>query len=147
MAKPSQIYLAEGVSNMKKLLALLLLSVLVVLAQIGAQLNGTVIDPQGAVIPGATVDVLNVDTGQVLKTTTNDRGEWILAGMTAATYRVTVTASGFAKTTLENAGVPLTVNAKLEVGSTSERIKHLVIPGILGPERLHRSILLGGTTK
>ncbi len=91
-----------------------------------AQLNGAVTDPQGAVVPAAQIEVLNVDTGQVFKTVANDHGEWLLPGMQAATYRVTVTAPGFSKTVLNaatmHAGIPLTVNAKLEVGSLTETV-------------------------
>ncbi len=91
-----------------------------------AQLNGNVTDPQGSLVPGAQIEVLNVDTGQVFKAVTNEHGEWLLAGMQAATYRVTVVAPGFSKELLNDAvmhaGVPLTVNAKLEVGAITETV-------------------------
>jgi len=91
-----------------------------------AQLNGTVTDPQGSVVPAAQIEVLNVGTGQLLKTQTNEHGEWLLPGMQAATYRVTVTAAGFEKEVLNDAemhaGVPLTVNAKLTVGAVTESV-------------------------
>jgi len=105
----------------------LLLGVVVVFAQGDvAQMNGTVNDPQGAAVPMAQIEALNVGTGQVFKTLTNQQGEWNLPGMQPATYRVTVTAPGFAKAVLNDAtmhaGVPLTVNAKLEVGSVTETV-------------------------
>ncbi|MEI9976124.1 MAG: carboxypeptidase-like regulatory domain-containing protein [Ignavibacteriota bacterium] len=69
---------------------------------------------------------MNVDTTTVYKTMTNEKGEWSLPGMTAATYRVSITASGFAKSVMTDAamhaGVPMTVNAKLEVGAVSETV-------------------------
>jgi hypothetical protein len=89
-----------------------------------APISGVVTDPQGAVIPGAQIEVLNVDTGLVLKATTSERGEWVLPGMSSGTYRVTVTMAGFKKATLSditmNAGIPVAANAKLEIGQTSE---------------------------
>ncbi len=115
---------------MKRLLTVLLLvmcSLTLVYAQGDvAQINGLVTDPQGSVVPGAQIEVMNVDTGQVYRTTTNEHGEWLLNGMGAATYRVIVSANGFAKAQLNDApmhaGVPLTVNAKLEVGSLTETV-------------------------
>jgi hypothetical protein len=107
--------------------AFLLLLAPVVLAQGDvAQLNGTVTDPHGAAVPHAHVVVLNADTGQAVETSANDRGEWALAGMQAATYRVTVSAPGFSNavvgSAVMHAGVPLTVNTKLEIGSVSETV-------------------------
>jgi hypothetical protein len=105
----------------------LLLSALVIFAQGDvAQLNGTVVDPQGSAVPTAQIEVLNVNTGQIFKTVTNERGEWNLPGMAPANYRVTVSAPGFSRTVLNDAtmhaGVPLTVNAKLAVGSVTETV-------------------------
>src|SRR5262249_50613669 len=81
----------------------------------------------GAAVPGAQAEVVNVDTGLSLKAITNERGEWVLLSMPAATYRVTVAAQGFKKAAkdniLMNAGVPVTVNMSLELGQTSETIE------------------------
>ena len=78
-----------------KFFALASLSMAAMLAQGDvAQLNGTVTDPHGAAVPNAHIVVLNVDTGQVVEATANDHGEWLLPGMQAATYRVTVSAPG-----------------------------------------------------
>jgi hypothetical protein len=115
---------------MNRLLAcsiFLLLGATVVFAQGDvAQLNGTVTDPNGAAVPRAHIVVLNIGTGQVAETTTNAQGEWLLPGMQAATYRVTVSAQGFSNTVVPNAvmnaGVPLTVNTKLEVGAVTETV-------------------------
>ncbi len=91
-----------------------------------APINGTVVDPQGGAVPGVTVEVLNMDTQLLLKAVTNERGEWVLPGMSAGTYRVSVTALGFKKATVNdvsmNAGVPVTVNLKLEIGDVSETV-------------------------
>src|SRR6185369_3747780 len=92
-----------------------------------ATLEGQVQDVQGAVIPRAELVVTNVDTGQTYKTVSDEKGHWVLASMPAATYRVTGSAQGFRKTTVENAkldaGVPATVNLTLELGSVTETIE------------------------
>jgi hypothetical protein len=112
---------------MYRLLAFLLLSAALAFAQGDvAQINGTVTDPQGAVVPGAQIEVLNVGTGLAVKTTSNEHGEYTLPGMPAGSYRVSVTAPGFKKVTTSettmNAGVPLTVNVRLEIGLTTESV-------------------------
>ncbi|HEX3878215.1 MAG TPA: TonB-dependent receptor [Bryobacteraceae bacterium] len=114
-------------NRLLKLFALASFSVAAILAQGDvAQLNGTVTDPHGAAVPNAHIVVLNVDTGQSTATNANEHGEWLLPGMQAATYRVTVSAPGFSNSVLDgavmHAGVPLTVNAKLEIGSVSETV-------------------------
>jgi hypothetical protein len=58
-------------------------------------MDGTVSDPTGASVPGAAVQVINVATGQVFKTESNERGEWALSSMAAATYRISVSKPGF----------------------------------------------------
>ena len=115
---------------MKSISTLFVVFILCITAAFGqgdvAQINGVVTDPQGSVVPGAVVEVKNVDTSAVYSTTTNEKGEWSLAGMGAATYRVTISAAGFSKLQMNDAamhaGVPLTVNAKLEVGAVSETV-------------------------
>ena len=114
---------------MKKSLVLLLLCSAFAFGQARntAGFGGAVTDPQGAAVPGAQVEVVNIDTGAALKTTTDERGEWVLPAMPAGTYRVTITAQGFKKLTLDdilmNAGVPVTANAKLEIGAATETVE------------------------
>jgi hypothetical protein len=92
-----------------------------------SRLDGTVSDPQGAVIIGAEIAVVNASTGQTFKAITDSRGEWVIPSVPSATYRVTVTKAGFKSTTFEgvkmDAGVPATVNAKLEIGQLAEVVE------------------------
>jgi hypothetical protein len=110
---------------MMKTLLLALVACAALLAQ-NARMDGTVTDPTGAAVPGAEVMVTNVATGQAFKTMTGDRGDWAIAGVSAATYRVSVSRAGFKVATLDsvevNAGVPRSVNMKLEVGQANETI-------------------------
>jgi type 1 fimbria pilin len=60
-------------------LVLMVLAVLPAHAQMTtATLNGTVTDPTGAVVPDATVNVTNVDTGVSRTTVTNQAGEYAM---------------------------------------------------------------------
>src|SRR5487761_592283 len=58
-------------------------------------LTGTVLDPSGASIPGATVTVTGVATGTVVKATSGSDGRFVLATMTPGEYTVSVTRDGF----------------------------------------------------
>src|SRR5215471_15416412 len=98
-----------------------------VLAQVTTgRMEGTVTDSQGALIPGAQVKVVNKLTGRALDAISNEAGFWVLPSMESATYVVTVSLPGFKTITIDNvkvdAGVPATVNAKLEVGAVTEEI-------------------------
>lgn len=63
-----------------------------------AELDGTVADPTGAVVPQSTVIVTNTDTGAARSTTTNNTGQFSLPSLPVGPYRLEVKAKGF-KTT------------------------------------------------
>jgi hypothetical protein len=64
-------------------------------------ISGTVTDPQGAVVSGATVKAINDATGATLATTTDSSGSFHFNLIPVGTYRVEMTATGF-KTTVQN---------------------------------------------
>jgi hypothetical protein len=59
-------------------------------------IHGTVADPSGAVIPGATVVVRSTTGAMAGKATSDSGGGYAVHGLAAGTYSVTVTAPGFA---------------------------------------------------
>jgi outer membrane receptor protein involved in Fe transport len=65
-------------------------------------------DPQGAVVPGATVTVKSVERGKETTSTTNDEGVATITSLQPGLYDVTVTGGGFA---------PTTQRAQVSVGS------------------------------
>ncbi len=89
-------------------------------------LSGVVIDPTGSAVPGADVSVTNVGTDQIVKTTTNEKGEYSFPSMPPGNYRVTVGKPGFKTETRAGvemaAGVATTANVKLEIGQTNETV-------------------------
>jgi Carboxypeptidase regulatory-like domain len=91
------------------LMALCALMIFLVPQRAGAQIGGTgtiegsITDPQGAVVAGARVVAKNVDTGAEMARVTNADGRYSLSPLDAGTYTVTVTAQGF--TTLLRQGV------------------------------------------
>ncbi len=88
-------------------------------------INGTVQDASG-VVPGATVTITNVDTGQTQKLVTNGSGYFEAPLLQAGPYRVSVDMEGFKGLTQSgitlSVGQSLTVRLTLEVGAISERI-------------------------
>jgi hypothetical protein len=87
-----------------------------------ADLIGTVIDPTGAAIPGATVTVRNAATGIERTTTANDEGVYQFIALPPGTYTVTASAATFSTASI--ADVKLTVGQRaelqipLEIGDT-----------------------------
>ena len=61
------------------------------------QVLGQVIDPSGAGVPGANVELRDADTGAKRTAATSSEGQYVFPQVTPAVYSVTVTAVGFAK--------------------------------------------------
>jgi hypothetical protein len=80
------------------LIVLSLLLAAPVLAQTHrASLRGTVYDPNGAVIQGASVTLTNVATNESRTTTSNDKGEYTIASLPAGVYQFDVEKAPFVK--------------------------------------------------
>lgn len=88
---------------------------------------GTVFDQSGAAVPNASVQLLNVGTNAALSATSNNAGEFTFANVPPGTYKVTVTATGFRTTTVENLTVDVNKSANvpvhLEVGGQSQVVE------------------------
>jgi len=88
-------------------------------------LSGIVTDNTGAAIPGATVTVVNVDTGIAKDYTTNAAGVYDTSSIVAGTYKVTFSREGFTQLVRSSITVnvgPTTVNAELAVGTVSTQV-------------------------
>jgi hypothetical protein len=100
-------------SPSKKNLLVVFLSVVTLLclparsahAQYRAGLQGTVTDPTGAVVPGATVTIVDKETNQTQKSTTDGGGTYTFNRLAPAPYTVTVEAQGFASKTVDNVNI------------------------------------------
>ena len=89
-------------------------------------LNGTVIDPSGSVVVGATVKAVNIATGVEIDEITTDAGVYRLPYLQPGTYKLTVSAPGFKLAVRENiilaVAQTLTVDFKLEVGASTDQV-------------------------
>jgi hypothetical protein len=85
-------------------------------------LTGNVTDPSGAVVPNVKVEALNTMTGASRSTTTDSSGVYRFQDVQAGTYKITISASGFATVVEDN--IAVTVNtirradAQLSVAQT-----------------------------
>jgi hypothetical protein len=79
-------------------------------------ISGIVTDPSGAVIPGATVRVSNVNTNVIKLLATNSAGVYSAGSLNPGTYKVEAEAKGF-KTAVAN-NIVLEVNANPKVDLT-----------------------------
>ncbi|MFL6215191.1 MAG: carboxypeptidase regulatory-like domain-containing protein, partial [Blastocatellia bacterium] len=105
---------------------LLLLVSLTASAQFKATIQGTVTDNSGAVVSGATVTVVNLETNKTTTTTTTDEGFYRVGGLPPGRYTVTAELTGFKRAVIENVTVqaeePRGVDLKLEAGQVSEAV-------------------------
>lgn len=90
-------------------------------------LNGTIKDPQGAVVAGSQVVITNAATGASRQATTGSDGSFSITDLTPGDYSVRVTASGFA--TIEykeirlDVGRAFTLDVTLQVAKASEVVE------------------------
>ncbi len=88
--------------------------------------NGTVTDPSGAVVPGATVKAVNVATNVEIQAQTTSAGVYRMPYLPPGTYRLTVSAPGFKTAVRENVVLSvaqtLTVDFALEVGAVTDTV-------------------------
>lgn len=87
---------------------------------------GTVKDPSGAMIPGASIKLTNTGTGVTYATTTNAGGNYQFSGLTEGKYAVQVEAQGFENESIANlqlaARQQLRVDPKLQIGSVAQQV-------------------------
>jgi len=92
-----------------------------------ATISGTVSDESGAVLPGATIAILNLDTGITRTVTTNASGRYGAPALALGNYQVTVQAAGFQ--TLVRSGIALTVgqdaviDLTMQVGAVTQTVE------------------------
>ncbi len=91
-----------------------------------SSLQGTVSDPSGGAIAGASVTISNSESKLERFMVTGPQGEYRFAALAPGTYTLTVTATGFARyqqTNLELlVNTPATANVQLKVGSATENV-------------------------
>ncbi len=96
-------------------------------AQASAGLTGTVTDPAGSTVSGATVTIVSKATGIATTRVTSSAGTYSVIGLLPDRYNVTVEASGFRKSVQNNVNIDVsttaTVDFALVAGGASETVE------------------------
>lgn len=99
-----------------------------VLAQEGsATLRGVIADPNGSVVPAATISIANQETGINRRSVTaSESGDYVFTSLTPGLYRITVEAAGYKKSVKENVrlnvGETQEFNFSMEIGAAQETV-------------------------
>jgi hypothetical protein len=106
-------------------------------AQVGGTgtIQGTVTDPSGGLVTGATVIASNVATGVETTRKTSEAGVFVISLLPAGEYTVTVKAAGFETLTqphvIVDALANVAVNPKLQIGAATQTITVMDQPTVL----------------
>src|SRR5262245_39071705 len=116
----------RGLLQSGMMIAMLLISATMAFGQ-SSSLSGTVVDPQGNAVAGATITVTNVATGAARAATSSKEGAYQIPQLSPGTYRVRAEGRGFASVVLEDIQVlvntPQSVNiAFKQVGAVTETV-------------------------
>ncbi len=112
-------------------------------------IRGSVTDATGALIPGVTVTVMNVETGVSKDYTTNQAGLYDTSSIVPGHYTVTFTKDGFEQ--LVRGPITLevgytTVNGQLKIGSTKQQVTVTSDVPLLATEMGEQSTTLDAKT-
>lgn len=109
----------------------LLLIVISTIAPLNAQENrativGAITDANGAAIPNATINVINIETNRATATTSNEAGLYTLPFLPVGKYRVSISASGLKSIVQDGielrVGDRIQLDFQMEVGQVSETV-------------------------
>ncbi len=113
-------------SNLMAVVAWMAIIGMSVFGQVTSNLSGTVTDPNGAVLAGATIEVKNTATGAEFRATSSNSGSYTVPSLGAGTYVVVISSPGFKQVIVRDvkidAGVPANLNVTLEVGAATESV-------------------------
>ena len=88
---------------------------------------GTVTDPSGAGIPGATVTLTDTSTNSARTATTNEGGRYDFPNVQPGNYNLTISKAGFSVAKIVNQNVAVaesrTLDVKLEIGATTQTVE------------------------
>lgn len=110
-----------------------------------APLVGKVLDPVGAVLPGAVITVTDGETKKTYTTASDDNGAYHFSALPAGSYELVVTVPGFEK--LKVKGIALGANEAVQIDATLLVSGETITVGILGdlysdkPEKAGETVL------
>jgi hypothetical protein len=112
-------------------------------------IQGTIVDSQGALVQGASVEARNLDTNLSRTLATGVDGRFVFLQLSSGRYLVTVKKSGFATVVQENlvltVGQALNLNLTMKVSSIDETVT-VSATATVDVSRIEASTTLGETT-
>ncbi|MGA3091896.1 MAG: carboxypeptidase-like regulatory domain-containing protein [Terriglobales bacterium] len=118
--------------------------------EVTAAVVGTVVDPSGAPIRGATVVARDTERGVVWKAETNDTGSFTILRLPVGTYTAEATATGFDKSVYPPFTLVLNQTARLsfemKVGQVSQTVEVTGAAPILQTENAQVGTVIDGAT-
>jgi hypothetical protein len=97
-------------------------------------IQGTVLDANGAAVPGANIELKNADTNFARTATSDEDGRFVAPQLPPGRYTLTVTKTGFATLVVEKAdltvGQALNLPLSMKVSSVSETVTITASPTI-----------------
>ena len=107
-------------------------------------ISGTVQDPSGAIVAGATVTATQLTTNSAFRTTTGSGGTFQLPGLPVGIYSVSIEAAGFTALKIDNVQVQVGTTAplgllSLKVGTSAEAVTVQASTALLQPDTIEIS--------
>jgi carboxypeptidase family protein/TonB-dependent receptor-like protein len=106
-------------------------------SRVNGNLVGTVVDPSGAVVPDATIQIRNVATGQARSRQSDARGQFQVRELPSGSYRLVVTREGFSVYDNPNISISLgsvsNLTVRLSPASVTEQLTVTDLPGVIDP--------------
>jgi len=113
--------------NTALILGLCLLFSCLAIAQTGGTISGSLSDATGALVPGASVTIKNVDTGLTREVMSDEQGRYTAPNLPVGSYEVQVSLSGFRTEIRKGVGLAvgqqLVMNLTLQVGQVAETVE------------------------
>ncbi|MGH9734125.1 MAG: TonB-dependent receptor domain-containing protein [Candidatus Acidiferrales bacterium] len=102
------------------------------------RVTGTVRDSQGAAVPGATLKLTNVSTGQQRSAVSGANGDFNIPGLPLGTFQLAASKAGFrtiiVRDIVTSQGQVNNVNPVLEVGSVTSQVEVTSAPALIQTE-------------
>jgi hypothetical protein len=118
--------------------------------EVTASITGTVTDPRGAALPGATVTATSQERGQTYTALTNDSGLYRIAQLPVGTYAVKVEKGGFSLASYPAFVLTLNqvarVDVAMKVGQTSETVEVSGSAPVLATETTQVDTVINAST-
>src|SRR6267154_1951502 len=97
-------------------------------------IQGTVTDTNGAIVPGASVEIKNLDTNLSKTLTTDDGGRFVALALQPGRYSITVSKQGFATAVAESldltVGQALNLPVTMKISQVQERVTITASPTV-----------------